>query len=58
MLDGARAEVPVDPDIAWFDLPFHDRLDPDTVEGIEAVLEALGARVERFPASQQMADLT
>jgi Asp-tRNA(Asn)/Glu-tRNA(Gln) amidotransferase A subunit family amidase len=58
MLKGARAEVPVDPYIAWFDMPFHDRLGPDAVEGLEAVLDGLGARVERFPASPQLADLT
>ena len=58
MLAGAQADVPVEPDIAWFDLPFNDRLDPDTVEGLEAVLEGLGSRIERFPASAQLADLT
>ena len=58
MLHGVKSEVPVEPDIAWFDMPFHDRLDPDAVEGIEAALDALDARVERFPASPQLADLT
>lgn len=57
MLDGARAEVPVEPNIAWLDFPFHDRLEPDTVEGINAVIDGLGGRVERFSASPQLADL-
>ena len=58
MLEGAGSEVPVEPDIAWFDLPFHDRLDSDAVEGLEAVIDGLGGRVERFPASPQLSDLT
>ncbi|WP_299852545.1 amidase [uncultured Roseovarius sp.] len=57
LLDGARATAPVEPDIAWFDLPFHDRLTPDAAAGLEAVIDALGARVERFPAAPQLAEL-
>jgi len=57
MLPGARADVPVEPDIAWFDLPFNDRLDADAREGLEAVIEALGPRVERFPVSDTLAAL-
>jgi Asp-tRNA(Asn)/Glu-tRNA(Gln) amidotransferase A subunit family amidase len=57
MLDGARADVPVEPDIAWFDLPINDRLDADAREGLDAVIEALGPRVERFEASPQMVGL-
>ena len=48
MLDGARAEAPVKPDLAVFDMPYHDRLDADARDGFEAVIEALGERVERF----------
>lgn len=55
---GARAEAPVEPDIAWFDLPHHDRLDKDAVEGLEQLIEALGGSVERFTASPQLANLT
>ncbi len=57
LLDGARAQAPVEPDIAWFDLPFHDRLSPDAAAGLEAVIEALGPRVERFPTAPQLAEL-
>ncbi len=57
LLDGARAEAPVEPDIAWFDMPFHDRLTPDAVEGLEAVMDALGPRVERFDTAPQLAEL-
>ena len=58
MLAGAQSDVPVEPDIAWFDLPFHARLNQDAAEGLEQVIEALGARVERFPAAPQLASLT
>ncbi len=57
MLRGARADVPVQPDIAWFDLPFNNRLDQDAREGLDAVISSLGARVERFAPAPQMADL-
>ena len=57
LLQGARADAPVEPDIAWFDMPFHDRLTPDATEGLEAVIEALGPRVERFPTAPQLAEL-
>lgn len=57
MLAGARAEVPIEPAIAWFDLPFHDRLDRDARAGLEAVLDGLGGSVERFDAAPQLAEL-
>ncbi len=57
MQRGARAEAPVEPDIAWFDFPFHDRLDDDAREGMEAVIDTLGTRVERLPVSDTLADL-
>lgn len=57
MTAGARSDPPAAPDIAWFDMPYHDRLDPDAREGLDAVIDALGDRVERFPVSAQFADL-
>ncbi|GHF55024.1 amidase [Seohaeicola zhoushanensis] len=57
MLAGATAEAPVEPDLAWFDLPHHDRLSPDAREGLEQVIEALGPRVERYGAAPELADL-
>lgn len=57
MLSGARADAPVPPDIAWFDMPYHDRLNDDAHHGLAAVIEALGGRIERLPASPQLADL-
>jgi Asp-tRNA(Asn)/Glu-tRNA(Gln) amidotransferase A subunit family amidase len=57
MLEGSRAEAPVEPEFVWFDLPFNDRLDADARAGLDEVIEALGARVERVPVSENMAGL-
>jgi len=57
MLDGTRAEVPVEPELMWFDLPFNDRLAEDAREGLEEVVNALGARVEKAPVSENMIGL-
>ncbi len=42
---GRQADAPVTPDLAWFDLPFNDRLSDDARDGLEAVLEILGPQV-------------
>lgn len=57
MLSGARADAPVPPSIAWFDMPYHDRLNDVAHQGLAAVIDALDGRVERIPASPQLADL-
>jgi Asp-tRNA(Asn)/Glu-tRNA(Gln) amidotransferase A subunit family amidase len=57
MLQGARAPAPVEPDFAFFDFPFHDRLTPDAREGLDVVIDALGPRVERLPVSDKLAGL-
>ncbi|MEM7376738.1 MAG: amidase, partial [Pseudomonadota bacterium] len=57
LLAGARAEVPVDPDIAYFEFPFHDHLASDAREGIDSVIEALGARVTRLPVADSLSGL-
>ena len=57
MLAGAQAEVPVEPNIAWLDFPFHDRLEADAIAGLNAVVDSLGGRIERFSASPQLSDL-
>ena len=56
-IGGAHAEAPMEPALAWFDMPFHDRLDSDAAQGLDEVIAALGARVERMPPSPQLADL-
>ena len=57
MHQGALADAPVPPSLAWFDMPYHDRLSDDARDGMEAVIEALGDRVERFKAHPQLAGL-
>lgn len=57
VLDGARTEAPVEPAIAWFELPFNDRLDDDARQGFDELLEALGGTVERLPAPKSFAKL-
>jgi len=57
MLEGARAEAPVEPDLAWLELPFSDRLNDDAREGLDEVLNALGARVEKLPAPSAFSSL-
>lgn len=57
MSKGVAEEVPVEPDLAFFELPFHDRLSTDGREGLEAVIDALGERVLRLRPADAMADL-
>ena len=54
MLAGALAPAPMEPDIAFFEFPFHDLLDQDARDGIDAVIEALGPRVTRLPVSNSL----
>lgn len=57
MTKGVAEEVPVEPDLAFFELPFHDRLTTDGREGLEAVIDALGERVLRLSPAEAMTDL-
>lgn len=57
MLAGARADVPVEPEFAWFDLPFNDRLSGDAREGLEAVLEILGPKAARMEPADTLSNL-
>ncbi|MEM9279368.1 MAG: amidase [Pseudomonadota bacterium] len=50
MLSGLKSELPVEPDLVWLDLPFSDRLTEDTKEGMDEIIQSLGARVERIEA--------
>lgn len=56
-LIGARAEVPVEPALAWFDLPFYDRLTEEAAAGLEDVMEAFGSRVSRLEPANQLGEL-
>ena len=54
-LAGARDELPAEPNLVWFELPFVDRLSPASREGLDEVLECLGARVKKFPSPRSFA---
>ena len=57
MLAGAQAEVPVTPELAWFNLPFNDRLLDDSRDGFDAVLEILGPQVTRMEPADTLSNL-
>ncbi len=57
MREGSRAEASIPPDLVWFDLPFNDRLSADARAGLDEVVNALGARVERVGISENMTGL-
>ncbi len=57
MTTGAGAEAPVTPDLAWFELPFNDRLSPAALDGMEAVLEILGPQVTRMEPADTLSNL-
>lgn len=57
MSAGAAADAPVTPALAWFDLPFNDRLSDDALDGIDTVIEILGPSVERMAAADTLSDL-
>jgi Asp-tRNA(Asn)/Glu-tRNA(Gln) amidotransferase A subunit family amidase len=57
VLKGAGEDVPVEPEIAWFNLPFNDRLSEAASEGLEGVIDLLGERVKRMDPANQLAEL-
>jgi Asp-tRNA(Asn)/Glu-tRNA(Gln) amidotransferase A subunit family amidase len=57
MLEGTKQEVVVEPEFAWFDLPFADRLSQDSKDGFEEVISALGERVTRIEAPDNFTGL-
>lgn len=50
MLEGFQADPPVEPSLAFIDLPFANRLTADSKEGFDELISVLGARVDRIPA--------
>lgn len=56
-LDGSHQDVPVEPSLAWFELPYNDRLDNAARQAFEDVIDALGPHVERFPAPKAFAKM-
>ncbi|MBW4710071.1 amidase [Roseobacter sp. YSTF-M11] len=57
MLLGATEDAPVEPDFAWFNLPFNDRLSGAAREGLDGVMDILGARVTRMDPANQLGEL-
>lgn len=57
MTAGAAEDAPVEPDFAWFDLPFNDRLSEAAVAGLDAVMETLGGQVTKLPVADALANL-
>lgn len=57
MTEGVQAVVPVEPDLVWFNMPFNDRLDSDASEGLAALRDVLGARVQILDAAPTLSNL-
>jgi len=57
MLAGYLAEVPIEPNFVWLELPYADQYSTATQLGCDELLESLGAQVERIPAPASFADL-
>lgn len=55
MLNGCKAQPATDPVLAWFDLPFNDRLDNDARARLLGFVGALGGHVEKLPAPDSFA---
>ena len=48
MLEGYLSEPPIEPNFAWFELPYADRFSEATRTGCEELLSELGGRVEKL----------
>ncbi|WP_417685588.1 amidase [Roseibium sp.] len=57
ILEGYISEPPVEPVLAWIDLPFADRLSEASKAGFEELLDSLGGRVERIEAHPSLAQM-
>lgn len=56
-LEGARENVPVEPELVWFNLPFNDRLSEAASDGLEGVIDILGPRINRMDPADQLGAL-
>ena len=54
---GYRADPPVEPCLAWFDLPFNDRLTDSARAAFDELLDVLGPKIERVPTPKEFGDL-
>ena len=57
MLPGYLADVPIEPNFVWIDLPYADRYSDAARLGCEELLQRLGGQVERIPAPASFSGL-
>ena len=57
MAAGATADVPVTPDLVWFNLPFYDRLSDTARAGFDEVLDILGPQVTQMDPAETLSNL-
>ena len=57
MQQGAQAEAPVPPNLAWFNMPYDEQLDADAAEGLAELRDVLGAQVEVLDAAPTLSAL-
>ncbi len=57
LLAGWQEEAPVEPALAWFDLPYGERLDEDAGAAFAELIDSLGGRVEKLPAPADFAKI-
>jgi len=54
---GCAADVPVDPNFIYLDMPYHNLMASDTIAGFNEIIDILGGQVERIEASPNLAEL-
>jgi len=47
-MEGYRSEVPIEPSLLWFDLPYASRYSRELMEGCEELIAGIGIHVERM----------
>ena len=57
MLQGYLAEVPVEPNFAWLEMPYNDRYSAAARQGCDELLDALEGQVDRIPAPKSFSAL-
>lgn len=57
MLSGAQADVPIEPNFVWLEMPYFEKLDDDAREGMTEVIDALGGQIEVIDAAQSFKDM-
>ena len=57
LLKGCQQEVPIEPNFAYFTLPYTDRLSEDTRNGLAELVELLGQQVDEIPLPDSYANI-